>query len=460
MFLFSLCIAAISTHAFAANEAEKTSKSSEEAVTEMKAQKRSILKTEENGKGLTIGGYGEAVYSHNFYSDKYIRYTAKDPSVYKGQSHGRFDLPHVVLFLNYNFGHGWSMGSEIEFEHGGTESAIEIEEEEAGEYESEIERGGEVALEQFWIQKSICPEFNIKLGHIIVPVGGTNQNHLPTEFFGVYRPEGENTILPCTWHETGISLWGRVGDWRYEALLVPGLDSDRFNRLNWIQGGAGSPYEFKIGNSVAGAFRIDNYSIKGLRLSLSGYAGNSFNNSLNDYKDSDKYKDVKGTVMIGAFDFNYNDHNWIVRGNFDYGHLSDADKITEVNKKMSNNSPSPQQNVAEAAIATGIEAGYNVFSQINKLNDKGQKLYVFGRYDYYDSMHKTSTPIYKFCGRNRIAAGVNYYPIHDIVVKGEYSIGLMRTPYNNEPAISVGVAYAGFFTKLKTTRKQILLTTT
>ena len=176
MFLFSLCIAAISTHAFAANEAEKTSKSSEEAVTEMKAQKRSILKTEENGKGLTIGGYGEAVYSHNFYSDKYIRYTAKDPSVYKGQSHGRFDLPHVVLFLNYNFGHGWSMGSEIEFEHGGTESAIEIEEEEAGEYESEIERGGEVALEQFWIQKSICPEFNIKLGHIIVPVGGTNQN--------------------------------------------------------------------------------------------------------------------------------------------------------------------------------------------------------------------------------------------------------------------------------------------
>ena len=75
----------------------KTSKSSEEAVTEMKAQKRSILKTKENGKGLTIGGYGEAVYSHNFYSDKYIRYTAKDPSVYKGQSHGRFDLPHVVL---------------------------------------------------------------------------------------------------------------------------------------------------------------------------------------------------------------------------------------------------------------------------------------------------------------------------------------------------------------------------
>ena len=86
-----------------------------------------------------------------------------------------------------------------------------------------------MALEQFWIQKSFCKEFNIKMGHIIVPVGGTNQHHMPTEFFGVYRPEGENTIMPCTWHETGISLWGQAGKWRYEAMLLPGLDSDRFN---------------------------------------------------------------------------------------------------------------------------------------------------------------------------------------------------------------------------------------
>ena len=48
--------------------------------------------------------------------------------------------------LGYDFGKGWSMGMEIEFEHGGTESAIEIENEEGGEYEAEIERGGEVAL--------------------------------------------------------------------------------------------------------------------------------------------------------------------------------------------------------------------------------------------------------------------------------------------------------------------------
>ena len=167
-------------------------------------QKQEQAEQAEKPSRFTIGGYGEAVYSHNFYSDNYLRYQGQNVEKYQNQQHARFDLPHVVLFLGYDFGKGWTLGTEIEFEHGGTESAIEIETEEGGEYESEIERGGEVALEQFWIQKSFCPELNLRMGHIIIPVGATNQHHMPTEFFGVYRPEGENTILPCTWHETGF----------------------------------------------------------------------------------------------------------------------------------------------------------------------------------------------------------------------------------------------------------------
>lgn len=434
--LFSLLFAAGTTHASAVNIAENNEEYSE--------KQEQIAKPSR----FTIGGYGEAVYSRNFYSDNYLRYQGQNVEKYKDQKHSRFDLPHVVLFLGYDFGKGWTLGTEIEFEHGGTESAVEIETEEGGEYESEIERGGEVALEQFWIQKSFCPQLNLRLGHIIIPVGATNQHHMPTEFFGVYRPEGENTILPCTWHETGISLWGQAGDWRYEAILVPGLDSDRFGRQNWIKDGAGSPYEFKIGNNIAGAFRIDNFSVPGLRMSVSGYIGNSFKNTLSS-TESAQYKDVKGTVSIGAFDFAYNAHNWIIRGNFDYGHLSDSRLISQYNANMSKNSVSKKQGIASDAIAIGLEAGYNLFSQIEKLNAKQQKLYLFSRYDYYDSMYKTDAAIqdYQWCGRHRIAAGINYFPIKDIVLKGEYSIGLLKSQYNNEPSISLGVAYAGFFSR-------------
>ncbi len=394
---------------------------------------------------LTVGGYGEAVYSYNFYSDAWNRY--KNPQNFRGDHHSRVDLPHVVIYLGYDFGHGWSMGTEIEFEHGGTEAAVEMEDDEGGEYESEIERGGEVALEQFWLQKSFCPAFNIRAGHMVVPVGATNRAHEPLNFFGVYRPAGDNTIIPCTWHETGLSLWGRAGAWRYEAMVVPGLDSDRFGRDEWVKSGAGSPYEFKIANALAGVLRVDNYSVPGLRMGLSGYVGNTFSNTLSH--PNENWDDVRGTLAIGAFDFDYKGHGFIARGGVIYGHLTDADRITTYNKKMRNDSPSPKTNVASDAISVGVEAGYDIMRHIH--TSRPMPLYVFGRYDYYDPMLRTSGGVlrYDWTGRHRIAAGVNFFPIRQIVIKGEYSIGLIKSPYNNEPAISLGVAYAGFFSTKK-----------
>ena len=161
---------------------------------------------------LTVGGYGEVAFSRNFFSDS--PYIYAKPSNYKNApGHGRFDIPHAVIYLGYNFGRGWTMQTEIEFEHTGTGAALEREYEEAGEFEQEIEKGGEVELEQFWLQKSFFPELNVRLGHIIVPVGGLNNAHEPLNFFTVYRPEGENTIFPSTWHDTGVSVWGQAGAW-------------------------------------------------------------------------------------------------------------------------------------------------------------------------------------------------------------------------------------------------------
>lgn len=181
------------------------------------------------GHRFSIGGYGEVALSRNFYSDNVFRYY--EPAKYKNKgSHGRFDLPHVVIYMGYDFGKGWSMGSEIEFEHGGTGSAYEREYEEGGEWEVETEKGGEVELEQFWIQKSFSRALNLRIGHIVVLVGLNNAHHEPLNFFTVYRPEGENTILPSTWHQTGVSLWGRYSKFKYELQFLEGLDAMQFDR--------------------------------------------------------------------------------------------------------------------------------------------------------------------------------------------------------------------------------------
>ncbi len=396
---------------------------------------------------LQLGGYGEIAMSRNFYSDNFNRYSQAEQYKNTGY-HNRVDIPHIVFFVGYEFGNGWRMNSEIEFEHGGTEAAVELEAEEAGEYETEVERGGEVAIEQFWIEKTFSKALNLRMGHIIVPVGLTNVYHLPTQFFTVYRPEGERTIFPCTWHETGISLWGFLGkQWRYEALVIPGLDSEMFSRKNWIQGGSASPYEFKVANKLAGAMRIDNYSIPGLRLGISGYSGASFGNSVQPSQ-APKYKDIKGTVYIGTFDFDYNAHNIIARGYFDYGHLVNSKVISTYNKSLSKHSPSPRSSVGSDAMCTGVEMGYDIFSQIkNNTGIQKQKCYLFGRYEYYDSMFKTDPDIPKteWCQRQVIAGGINYFPMKDIVVKAEYAAGLLKSQYNNENSFSIGIAYAGFF---------------
>lgn len=392
---------------------------------------------------LHVGGYGEVTMSRNFYSDNYLRYT--QPDKYKGGSHGRFDLPHVVVYLGYDFGKGWSFASEIEFEHGGNESAVEIETEEAGEYEKEIERGGEVALEQFYIQKQFMPQLRLRAGMQVVPVGATNAHHEPDQFFGVFRPEGENTIMPCTWHEISVSLSGRAGAWSYMAMFLPGLDSERFGNQSWIHDGSASPFEFKIANNYAFAARVDNYSVKGLRVGLSGYVGNSFRNTLYPTS-SEKNDGIHGTVTIASVDFKYADHNWVARGFLDWGHLGDASHISKFNISMSKNSTSKRQEVASDAIAAGLEAGYDIFSMIPRMRKDNQKFFVFGRYDYYDSMAKmeSSTPL-QWCGRHKISAGVNWYPVPQVVIKGEYTYGILDKKYNNEPAINLGIAYSGWF---------------
>lgn len=434
--LFSLCLAAVSATAVSGNV--RANDESEHS--------KKCCKHEEVKPRLTIGGYGEATVTRNFYTDNFNRYNK--PAEYKNKpGHTQFDLPHVVLMLEYDFGKGWSMGTEIEFEHGGTESAVELEGEEAGEWEKEIERGGEVALEQFWIEKAFSDRFKLRFGHMVVPVGNLNAHHLPTQFFTVLRPEGESTILPSTWHQTGVSVGGQLGKWNYTAMLMPGLNSALFSNQYWINRAAASPFEFTPGNKLAGAVRIDNTSVKGLRIGLSGYYGHSFNNTLGaDF--ADKYKEVKGAVAIGAIDFDYKGYNWIVRGNFDYGTLSDAGAISDYNRNLSKTSPYKRTFVGKAAYAGGIEAGYNLFSQIKSRKEKGEQLYLFGRYEAYDTYQPAEGKMdYGWSDRQRVAVGLNYFPIRQVVIKAEYATRLFKTTYNNEPSLSFGVAYAGFFTK-------------
>jgi hypothetical protein len=351
-----------------------------------------------------------------------------------------------VIYLGYDFGKGWSFGTEIEFEHGGAGIAYEKEDEEGGEWEQETEKGGEVELEQFWLQKSFAPWANIRVGHIVVPVGLNNAHHEPLSYFTVYRPEGENTIMPSTWHQTGVSFWGRAGKFRYEAQFLGGLNADQFTNVGWIHKGHKSPMEFDVANKYAAALRIDNYSIPGLRIGLSGYYGHSIGNTYpNDANGTGAT--YQGKVAIGAIDFTYNAHNWIVRGQADYGYLGNASELKYMYNRLNSKSPFKHSAfVSGNAYAMGIEAGYDIFSQIQSMRQQGERLYLFGRYEAYNPYASDTKGVsYDYTAVKRMAVGLNYHPIKQIVIKAEYSQRFLKSKYNNEPSVNIGVAYEGFF---------------
>jgi hypothetical protein len=252
--------------------------------------------------------------------------------------------------------------------------------------------------------------------------------------------------MPCTWHQTGVSLWGRYKDFRYEAQFVAGLNADNFTNVGWIKKGHKSPLEFDVANKYGVSLRLDNYTVPGLRIGLSGYYGHSIGNS---YPRNANGVDAeyKGVVAIGAFDFTYKAHNWIVRGQADYGYLGDAEQLKYVYNRLNSKSPYKHSAfVSKNAYAVGIEAGYDVFSQIPQMREDNQKLYVFGRYEAYNPYaSNTKGTAYDYTAVKRMAFGVNYHPVPQVVVKAEYSKRFLKSIYNDEPSFNIGVAYEGFF---------------
>ena len=191
--------------------------------------------------------------------------------------------------------------------------------------------------------------------------------------------------------------------------------------------------------------RIDNYTVPGLRLGLSGYYGKAMHNTFpHDLEnDGNRYKDVEGNVWLGSFDFTYNDHNWLARGYADYGYVSDAAAISSIKANQSSGtSPYRKTAFGSHAVAVSVEAGYNVFSQFERLRRSGQKLYVFAitsTTTLTSTTPRTPTP-----ASNR-GGGRQLLPRPQIAVKAEYNHRFFKSQYNDESAINIGVAYEGYF---------------
>lgn len=402
-----------------------------------------------------FGGYGEVV-------SKFMDY---GKNRFSGTSYGNsrehrntISIPRFVLAFDYRFNSKWLLGAEIELESGGVGLEKELESSENGEYETEMEQGGEVAVEQFHITRLILPELNIRVGHLIVPVGLTNAHHEPIHFFGTSRPEGETTILPSTWHETGVELFGSIGHgvgrFNYQLMIVAGLNPDGFGRDNWVSDGKQGLFEEDCFSSPAYVGRVDYLGVKGLRLGLSAYyCADVTRNADKPYK----YSSVGASALtILAADGQYKNRYLTARGHLVYGNLQNANAIGGVNVSNSGNSyhSGSMRKVARNALSYGAELGCNLRTLLPQM--PLPTLYPFVRYDYYNPQEggEAMQTMDARCQVSKWTAGINWYPLPNLVVKADYTtrqIGTRRlfgtTKYNSENEFALGVAFVGWFFK-------------
>ena len=409
-----------------------------------------------------IGGYGEIVARRMDYG---LNRWAGTSNGSTRVNHADIAIPRFTLAMDYKFNRRWSLSAEIEFEAGGTGTAYEIETgtgSENGEYETEIEKGGEVALEQFHVTYSHAPWLNIRVGHMVVPVGLTNNLHEPIFFFGTRRPEGETTLIPATWHETGIAIFGSIGRgaamFDYEAQIVAGAYPNGFDKYNWIQKGKQGFFETDNFTSPAYVLRADWVGVPGLKI------GGSMYYVANAGKNSDKLTTYKAygalPVFLWSLDGQYSGRFVTARANMLSGNVHNADIISSVNRRYSSASPyNRTPNVAKRALTWSAEAGINLHEVCSALGwtERMPVVYPFAHYEYYNPQEKGQSASSAMDARCQVSlwqVGLNWKPLPNLVVKADYTTRQIGTAkifgkglYNSENEWSIGVAYIGRFFK-------------
>jgi len=325
-------------------------------------------------RGVSIGGYGEALYV-----DPSARL---DDGSLSGES-ASADLLRAVLYFGYKFDDRFLFNSEIEYEHAvAGEGAV-----------------GEVAVEFAYVDYKAGPRLGARGGLLLIPMGFINELHEPPIFFGAQRPEVERFIIPATWREIGLGVYGDAGPVSWKTYLVAGLDAAGFTGAAGIRGGRQGGSE-SIAEDFALTARIDWVPRPGLLLGLSGFTGDA----------------AQGAAGVGGARLTqwdaHAEWNWKglhARGLFVRTHLEDA---------------------AEVGVLTGEAVGSQLngyygevaWNALAAARATQQEISPFFRYEAYDTQAEMAPGTPADPGNDRLvrAWGVRYRPIPNVAIKADY----------------------------------------
>lgn len=327
--------------------------------------------------GSAFGGYGELTYNNASNADAVI------------------DMRRFVLFFGHDFNEHLRFYSEVEVEHAIASS----------------DDAGEVEIEQAYLDGLFSRRFNLRGGLIIMPMGIINVYHEPPSFNGVDRPDVDDLVIPSTWREPGVGVFGKLRDGlRYQLYLVNGFNANGFTAEAAIHDGH-QEAQLANGGDFAVIGRLDYEPVLGTVLGVSAYGGTS-GNSL---------RDTVGRVPIGLFDIDarYRHKGFSARGELAVLMVGDTEAL---NTALAGGTPDQQAAGPVAARSQGgyLELAYDTMRLLAPSSD--QALDVFTRFDYADTQASVlggATALTEF-KRESLMLGLVYRPIPQIGLKLDY----------------------------------------
>jgi hypothetical protein len=346
-------------------------------------------------RGLSIGGYGEWFY-RNFIGDSGSGSDSVDGVSISDQQLDRADALRLVTYIGYKFSESIVFNSEIEYEHAfigeGTESAA------SGEVRVEF-----AALDFFWKDWA-----NARGGVVLLPMGFLNEVHEPPFYFGVGRPETEVRIIPSTWSEMGLGLFGDLGeDLHYRAYVVNGFNARGFSDAGIRDGRQNA--NRALAEDLAFVGRLDWTPTPEWLIGGSFYYGDSGQ----DQELGDVSIPGAGlTVVEGHLQWRH--EQWQARALFAYNQLSDARDLNVALGRALN------RPIAEKMLGGYVEIAYDVWPDL--FDSFERSLSPFLRIEYVDTQYDVPSG-YEANRRNSYwlyTPGIQFKPHPNVVLKLEY----------------------------------------
>lgn len=333
-------------------------------------------------QGVSIGGYGEFLYE-NFAGER-------EDDAPSGAA-DRLDALRAIVYVGYKFSDRFLFNSEVEFEHGSTDN------------------DGSVSVEFAYLEHRLSPNFGLRGGLLLAPMGFINEIHEPPTFLGSRRPETERTIIPSTWREAGVGLFGSAGALNYRAYLINGFDASGFN-AGGLRGGRQNGSE-SLAENFGGVGRVDYTGVLGLTVGASAYYGNSGQGAT---LPSDPTRTVSVPTFIWDAHAEYRARGFDLRGLFAMATVDDAAELNEVSGF------SGTASVGDRLVGWYVQGGYDVL----RGSRSGHQLLPYVRYERLNTQDRVPDGFAANPANDRtiLTVGAMYRPLPNIALKVDYQV--------------------------------------